>query len=121
MHPASSDDHDRAQLAAALRACAKGLRADEAACELIINHATWLHRRDFSDDFIHTGIIITDASTLMASIDWTAAITALDAGHLPCSDLLTELPDIVAVQEPERSCSKAPRRGNALIGRRYRP
>ena len=85
MHPASTTDQDRARLAAALRACARGLHPDEAACELIISHATWLHRGDFSDDFIHTGISITDASTPMASIDWIAAITALDAGHLPCS------------------------------------
>jgi len=85
MHPASTDDRTHARLAAALRACASGLHAAEAACELIINHATWLHRRDFSDDFIQTGISITDASTPMADIDWTAAITALDAGHLPCS------------------------------------
>jgi hypothetical protein len=85
MHPASTTDQDRARLAAALRACAGGLHADEAACELIINHATWLHRRDFSDDFMHTGISITDPSTPMASIDWTGAITALDTGHLPCS------------------------------------
>jgi hypothetical protein len=85
MHPASTGDQDHARLTAALRACASGLHAAEAACELIISHATWLHRPDFSNDFIQTGISITDACTPMADIDWTAAITALDAGHLPCS------------------------------------
>lgn len=85
MHPGSAGDQDPAGLAAALRACASGLHAAEAACELIINHATWLHRRDFRDDFLQTGVSITDASTPMADIDWTGAITALDAGNLPCS------------------------------------
>ena len=69
---------------AALRACARGLYADETACELLINHASWLHRRDFTGRFLHTGVSIPDG-TQMASIDWPAAITALDCGELPCS------------------------------------
>ena len=69
---------------AALRACARGLYADEAACELLINHASWLHRRDFTGRFLRTGISIADGAQ-MASIDWPAAITALDSGELPCS------------------------------------
>ena len=70
--------------AVALRACAHGIYADEAACELLISHASWLHRHDFTARFLHTGISITDG-TPMASIDWAAAVTALDAGELPCS------------------------------------
>ena len=71
-------------IAVALRACAHGIYADEAACELLISHASWLHRGDFTGRFLNTGERITDG-TPMASIDWTAAITALDAGELPCS------------------------------------
>ncbi|MDT5025457.1 MAG: hypothetical protein QOE61_1883 [Micromonosporaceae bacterium] len=72
-------------LAADLRAHAHGLHATEAGCELLINHATWLHRNDFRDQFVHTGLSITDATTPMAYIDWAAAIDALDTGRLPCS------------------------------------
>ena len=66
---------------AALRASARGLYPDEAACELLINHASWLHRRDFTGRFLHTGVSIADGAQ-MASIDWPAAITALDSGEL---------------------------------------
>jgi hypothetical protein len=69
---------------AALRAGARGLYADKAARELLINHASWLHRRDFTGRFLHTCVSITD-DTQMASIDWPAAITGLDCGELPCS------------------------------------
>lgn len=68
-----------------LRAHAYGLNAAEAGCDLLINHATWLHRSDFRDQFVHTGPSITDATTPMAHIDWAAAIDALNAGHLPCT------------------------------------
>jgi hypothetical protein len=72
-------------LPAALRACARGLYPLEAGVDLLISHACWLHREDFQDDFIRTGISITDGVTAMAEIDWQAAVTALDARHLPCS------------------------------------
>jgi hypothetical protein len=72
-------------LPAALRACARGLYPLEAAVGLLISHACWLGREDFRDHFIHTGISITDGVTAMAEIDWQAAISALDARHLPCS------------------------------------
>jgi hypothetical protein len=72
-------------LAAELRARARGLHAAEAGSDLLINHATWLHRSDFRDQFVHTGLSITDGTTPMARIDWAAAVTALDTGHLPCS------------------------------------
>jgi len=72
-------------LPAALRACARGIYPLEAGVDLLISHACWPHREDFQDEFIHTGISITDGATTMAEIDWQAAISALDARHLPCS------------------------------------
>lgn len=71
-------------LPAALRACASGIYALEAAIGLLIAHARWLDREDFTR-FIHAGTSIADPTTEMASIDWPAAITALNAGELPCS------------------------------------
>jgi len=71
-------------LAGPLRNCAHGLYALEAGVELLITHATWLHRKDFRDQFVHPGVSITDGTEL-AEVDWPAAITALDAGQLPCS------------------------------------
>jgi hypothetical protein len=73
------------QLRQALRACAAGIYPAEAGIGLLIGHGTWLHRHDFTGPFVHTGISLTDGITAMAEIDWAAAITALDAGHLPCS------------------------------------
>ena len=68
-----------ASLPAALRACAAGLYAVEAAVGMLIAHAAWLNRDDFSQ-FIHAD----PAGT--AAIDWTAAITALTVGELPSSN-----------------------------------
>lgn len=71
-------------LPAELRAAALGLNCLSAAVGLIIGNAAWLHRTDFTGRFIHhldTGI---DGYEL-AEIDWAGAITALDAGQLPCS------------------------------------
>jgi 8-oxo-dGTP diphosphatase len=71
-------------LAGPLRACVRSLYAAEAAIELLIRHAAWLHRNDFCHRFVRTSTSITsNAGT--AAIDWPAAITALDAGELPCS------------------------------------
>ncbi len=72
-------------LAQALRACASGSLTAEAGVSLLISSGSWLHRDDFTDCFITTATSISDGTTLMAGIDWTAAITALDAGWLPCS------------------------------------
>ncbi len=72
-------------LAAELRAHASGLYTAEAGCELLINHATWLHRADFRDQFVHTGPSITDNTTPMAHIDWAGALAALDTSRMPCS------------------------------------
>jgi hypothetical protein len=73
-----------AELSAALRAQADGLHASEAAAELLITHASWLHRDDFLSQFVHTSTGLT-SGILMASIEWPEAISALHAGHLPCS------------------------------------
>lgn len=50
----------------------------------VIRASPWLHRSDFRKRFLHTATAITD-DTELANIDWPAAITALDAGLLPCS------------------------------------
>ena len=81
MTPSSAD----LSLPAALRACARGLYPLEAGVDLLISHACWLHREDFQDNFIHAGISIADGVTAMAEIGWPAAISTLDARHLPCS------------------------------------
>jgi hypothetical protein len=72
---------DDPSLAAALRSCADGFYPAEAAAELIICHASWLHREDFRDGYIHLGT----GTVTMAAIDWPTAICALDSGGLPCS------------------------------------
>jgi hypothetical protein len=72
-------------LHAALRCCAAGFYPCEAGTDLLINHASWLLRHDFTDRFIDTGTSITDGTTPMAEIDWANAITALNTGALPCS------------------------------------
>jgi 8-oxo-dGTP diphosphatase len=69
--------------AAPLRAHARGLPTVEAATQLLINHTTWLHRRDFRDHFLH--LDTSPGQTETADIDWPAAITALNTGELPCS------------------------------------
>jgi hypothetical protein len=74
------------RLAAALRACAAGLCPLEAGAGLLIAHDVFLHRGDFTERFIRSGISITDGATEMAEIDWDAAITALEAGELPAQE-----------------------------------
>src|SRR5487761_1235318 len=81
-------------LPAALRACAAGFYPFEAACELLIATG-WPHRGDFAP-FITAGVSISDGITPMAGIDWAGAISAVDTGLLPCSDLLTELLSVTA-------------------------
>jgi hypothetical protein len=72
-------------LTAALQACAAGLYPLEAGVALLIANGTFLLRDDFTSKFIATGTSTSDGTTLMASIDWDAAIAALHAGELPCS------------------------------------
>ncbi len=82
-------------LHAALRAHADGHYASRAAAELLIAHASWLHRTDFLDEYVHTvpGLI---SGIPMAAINWPDAITALNNGHLPCSGGEARILKIVA-------------------------
>lgn len=72
------------RLTAALRNQAQGAYCLEAAAELLIAHGTWLHRNDFTAEFITLHRELADGRQ-MAIIDWPAAISTLTAGHLPCS------------------------------------
>jgi hypothetical protein len=67
-------------LAAALRAAAAGLLPGQAGTGLLIDSGAFLHREDFAR-YTETARGVT----LMAWIDWDAAVTALDSGHLPAS------------------------------------
>jgi hypothetical protein len=69
----------------ALRAHADGIHALEAATQLIIRHATWLRRSDFTAAFIDTSPRSPTATSL-AWVDWQAAATALNNGDLPCAN-----------------------------------
>jgi hypothetical protein len=69
-------------LTAALYGCAAGLYPLEAGVALLTGNGTFLDRDDFTSRFIQHG---TSSGTPMAAIDWDAAITALQAGELPCS------------------------------------
>lgn len=69
-------------LAQSLLASASGLYAAEAGTQLLIGDATWLGRSDFCERFVHRS---DSASSEMAFVDWSGAISALDAGELPCS------------------------------------
>jgi hypothetical protein len=73
---------DTDHLATALITCATGIYAAEAGVNLLIANGTFLQRDDFISRFIQHG---TSDGTLMATVDWDAAITALASGHLPCS------------------------------------
>ena len=71
-------------LSTALRAHSQGVYSLEAAAELLIEHRTWLRRDDFAAVFVGTGRgLLTDAD--LAQVNWQAAVTALNAGGLPCS------------------------------------
>jgi len=72
-------------LTAALRACAVGIYPLEAGVALLISNGAFVRRPDFTSRFITTGTSISDGTTLMAAVDWDAAIAALQAGELPCS------------------------------------
>ena len=73
------------RLGGALRAGACGIHPLEAGTGLLIECGCWLHRDDFASRFITVGTSISDGVTLLASIDWEAAVTALHAGELPAS------------------------------------
>ena len=82
----------------ALQACASGVLTAEAGVSLLIDCAGWLHHDDFTSSFITTGTSISDGTALMASIDWDAAITALNGGRLPCSSGFSELKTIINIR-----------------------
>src|SRR5882724_2290795 len=71
-------------LTAALRLWAKGLFSIEAAVELLIGHRSWLYREDFGELAVEFDREMVNGSVL-AAVDWAAAVAALDAGQLPCS------------------------------------
>ena len=73
------------RLGDALRAGACGSHPLEAGTGLLIDCGSWLHRDDFTSRFITAGPSISDGVTLLASIDWETAVTALRAGELPAS------------------------------------
>jgi hypothetical protein len=66
-----------------VRAWAKGLLCLEAAVELLIGHGAWLSRPDFLQTAVEPG---TDCGRVMAYVDFTLAVRALDAGVLAGSD-----------------------------------
>lgn len=70
-------------LASALRACAAGLYPLEAGVALLIANGTFLHRDDFISRFITVATSISDGTTLMAAIDWDAAIAACTQANCP--------------------------------------
>ena len=92
-------------LTGALHACAAGLLPLEAGVALLASNGTFLHRGDFTSRFIQHG---TSSGTPMAAIDWDAAITALQAGELPCSRRRTPHPP--ASSQPRRRHPRRPRR-----------
>jgi len=71
-------------LAAALRAHAKGLYHAEAAVELLIGHQRWLRCDQFVGRFVWVGRALVGGG-LLAVVDWPAAVKAVGAGGLPCS------------------------------------
>jgi hypothetical protein len=71
-------------LPAALRAGADGIYTAEAATGLIIACGSWLARDDYAS-FITAGTSISSPGTVLAGIDWDAAIDTLSAGRLPSS------------------------------------
>ncbi|MGH3180429.1 MAG: hypothetical protein ACRDOH_20520 [Streptosporangiaceae bacterium] len=74
------------QLAAMLRAGARGLCVDEAAVELVLRHGYWVCREDFTGPFVHGWAdpeLTGDRPA--AGIDWQGAVEGLDRGELPCA------------------------------------
>jgi hypothetical protein len=73
------------RLAGALLASARGIRPLEAGTGLLIDCGSWLHRQDFTSQFITVDTSISDGVTQLAGTDWEAAVTALRVGELPAS------------------------------------
>jgi hypothetical protein len=89
------NNHDHRQLPAELRAHAYGVLCAEAAAEILISHRTWLYREDFVDTFVNAGWELA-SDVPMAYVNWPAALTALDAGSLPCSSSEAQILRIAA-------------------------
>ena len=75
---------DGGRLGAMLRAGACGLRADEAAAELLVRHGHWMGRGEFVRRFAWVQAC-PDPARAVAGIDWREAIDGLDGGGLACS------------------------------------
>jgi hypothetical protein len=69
-------------LVCALTLGATGAPCVQAGVELLIDTEMWLRRSDFVEEFV---TIDASAATALAFVDWDAAVTALNAGRLPCS------------------------------------
>jgi hypothetical protein len=67
-----------------LRAHAAGLYCAQAAAELLIGHQQWLLRDDFVARFVRIAPDSRDVP--LAVVGWRAAVRALAAGRLACSD-----------------------------------
>ncbi len=50
----------------------------------MIGHRSWLYREDFGELAVEFDREMVNGSVL-AAVDWAAAVAALDAGQLPCS------------------------------------
>jgi hypothetical protein len=72
-------------LAAALRAHAEGLYCAHAAVELLIGHQRWLLREDFLSRFVRL-VPASVGDGVLAVVAWRAAVRAVGAGRLSCSD-----------------------------------
>ncbi len=68
-----------------MRAHAEGLYCLQAAVGLLIGHRRWLRRDDFVGRFV--GLVpSTGGGAALAMVSWRAAVRALRAGRLSCSD-----------------------------------
>lgn len=68
-----------------MRAHAAGLYCAQAAVELLIGHRRWLCREDFVDRFVRP-VPDSRGGGVLAVVGWRAAVRALGAGRLACSD-----------------------------------
>jgi hypothetical protein len=69
----------------ALRAHAEGLYCAQAAVELLIGHRRWLLREDFLSRFVRL-VPASAGDGVLAVVAWRAAVRAVGAGRLSCSD-----------------------------------
>jgi hypothetical protein len=72
-------------LSRALLACADGISPVAAGVELLLDHGSFVQRADFTTQFVICGTSVPNGATALASVDWEAAIRALDAGEMLCS------------------------------------